>query len=499
MKTQKHIGIDLGGESGRVMVGHFDGDRIRLVEKHRFATGGVEIAETLRWDVLHFWREIQNGLSAVAAEEKEGIASVGVDTWGVDYVLLDEHDEMLGLPWHYRDKRNVGMLDYVTQQISRSELFQQTGIQFIEINTLYQLTAAKQSQALLDQAKRLLMIPDFFHWCLSGQAVTEFTNATTTQCLNPQTRDWAWPILERLSIPSQMFTEVVQSGTNIGSLRKSVRHITGLSPINVVAPATHDTGSAVAAVPVSKANGENWAYISSGTWSLVGVEISTPILSDHAMQRNVTNEGGVDGTWRLLKNVMGLWLVQRLKAAFDNAADEMTYDELTQRATDAQPFAAFVDPDDPSFLNPSNMFDAVRDYCRATNQSEPTGAGEAVRCVLESLALKYHQVLNSLEELSGRKADVLHIVGGGSQNSLLNQFVANACQIPVIAGPVEATVLGNVLVQCRSAGELSSLADIRDVVRRSSELKRFEPEQREDWSAATQRFEAFTKQRALTE
>ena len=490
MKSQKHIGIDLGGESGRVMLSHFDGDQIRLTEKHRFATGGVEIAETLRWDVLHFWREIQNGLSAVAAEEKDGIASVGVDTWGVDFVLLDKNDEMLGLPWHYRDKRNVGMLDKVTRDLSKSELFQQTGIQFIEINTLYQLAAAvEQNPVLLEQAQRLLMIPDFLHWCLSGKAVTEFTNATTTQCFNPQIRDWAWPVLEKLRIPSQMFTEIVGPGTCIGTLRNSVSHSTGLPSIDVIAPATHDTGSAVAAVPVSKEHGENWAYISSGTWSLVGVETSTPILTDEAMQLNVTNEGGVDGTWRLLKNVMGLWLVQRLKVAFDAASDQMTYAELTQRARDASPFAALIEPDHQLFLNPPNMFDAVREFCRATHQSEPSDAGQAVRCVLESLALKYRHVLTSLEKLSGKKADVLHIVGGGSQNGLLNQFVANATQIPVIAGPVEATVLGNVLVQCRAAGELSSLADIREVVRRSSELVQYEPEERDEWAAATQRFE----------
>ncbi len=252
-------------------------------------------------------------------------------------------------------------------------------------------------------------------------------------------------------------------------------------------------------MPTSREYGENWAYISSGTWSLVGVETQAPILTDEAMQMNVTNEGGVDGTWRLLKNVMGLWLVQRLKAAYDNASDEITYGELTQRASDSRPFTAFVDPDHPSFLNPPNMIDAVREFCRATDQIEPADAGQTVRCVLESLALKYRQVLTSLEQLSGKKADVMHIVGGGSQNGLLNQFVASACQIPVIAGPVEATALGNVLVQCRSAGELSSLADIRDVVRRSSDLKRYEPEQWEDWSAALQRFEVLTKQHSLNE
>ncbi|OYP37224.1 rhamnulokinase [Rhodopirellula sp. MGV] len=495
MKTQKHIGIDLGGESGRVMLGDFDGSQIRLTEKHRFTTGGVAIAETLRWDVLHFWREIQNGLSAVAADGNEGICSVGVDTWGVDYILLDKNDELLGLPWHYRDKRNVGMLEKVTREISRSELFQQTGIQFIEINTLYQLAAAtERSPGFLDHAKRLLMIPDFFHWCLSGRAVTEFTNATTTQCFNPTTNDWAWSLFERLRIPSQMFTEIVGPGTSIGTLRNSVSRITGLPSIDVVAPATHDTGSAVAAVPVSKEDGKNWAYVSSGTWSLVGIETSAPILSDEAMQRNVTNEGGVDGTWRLLKNVMGLWLVQRLKIAFDKASNEMTYTELTRRALGARPFTALIDPEHPSFLNPPNMFDALRDFCRVTGQAEPVDAGQATRCVLESLALKYVDVLTSLEKLSGKKVDVLHIVGGGSQNRLLNQFVANACQIPVIAGPVEATVLGNVLVQCRSAGELSSLSDIREVVRRSSDLTRYEPEHSESWSAAVQRFQQLTEQ-----
>lgn len=491
MDQQKnYIGVDLGAESGRVMVAGFDGKKISLTEKHRFATGGVRINDTLRWDVLHFWREIQTGLGKVAAGGFDNVTSVGVDTWGVDYVLLGEDDEMLGLPWHYRDSRTQGMLDKVTSEVSREEIFAATGIQFMELNTLYQLYAASRSGQWLNQAKSLLTIPDFFHWCLSGAKKTEFTNATTTQFLDPTSRDWAKPLLDRLEIPSHMLCDLIQPGDSLGPMQASVCQETGLPPMNVVAPATHDTGSAVVAVPVDPSWGDHWAYISSGTWSLVGVETQTPILSKEALAMNVTNEGGVDGTWRLLKNVVGLWLVQRLKVSFERAGSTKTYEEITQGAAQAPSLVSFIDPEDSSFMNPPDMMEAVADFCRRTNQTVPETEGSAVRCVLESLAMKYRNVLNSIAELSGRKIDVIQVVGGGGRNALLNQFIAFACGVPVIAGPVEATVLGNVLIQCRASGEVGSLNEIREVVRNSSELVQFDPEHCEAWVDAQARFDA---------
>lgn len=490
---QHYIGVDLGAESGRVMVAAFDGQRVTLSEKHRFATGGVRINDTLRWDVLHFWRQIQDGLTKVGSEGLDNLVSVGVDTWAVDYVLLGKNDEMLGLPWHYRDKRTQGMLDEVTQQVSRKEIFASTGIQFMELNTLYQLAAAVQYGDWLDQAKCLLTIPDFFHWCLSGTKSTEFTNATTTQFFDSTTRDWARPLLDRLGIPTHMLCNVVQPGDSLGTLQPSVCEETGLPPIKVIAPATHDTGSAVAAVPVSASSGDNWAYISSGTWSLVGVEIDTPILSEKALELNVTNEGGVDGTWRLLKNVVGLWLVQRLKASFERSGSTYSYEELTRAAAQAPALVSLIDPDDPTFMNPPDMMEAVCNFCRRTHQPVPESDAAAVRCVLESLALRYRTVLDAIAELAGRQIDVIHVVGGGGRNGLLNQFIAFACNVPVVAGPVEATVLGNVLVQCRASGEINSLSEIREVVRNSTELVQFDPEQCEAWVDARLRFSEICK------
>lgn len=489
MQKQNYLGVDLGAESGRVMVAAFDGRQVSLTQAHRFATGGIRIADTMRWDLLHFWKEIQHGLRAAAASAGgEDTVSVGVDTWGVDYVLLGKNDEMLGLPWHYRDSRNVGMLGEVTKRVSRADVFRQTGIQFIEINSLYQLTADRLAGGLLDQAKKFLMVPDFFHWCLSGTAVGEFTNATTSQCFDPTTRDWARPLLQQLDIPTDIFPDVVQPGDSLGAVRDSVCRETGLPGMQVIAPSTHDTGSAIAAVPVSPEHLNNWAYISSGTWSLVGVETQAPILTEEALALNVTNEGGVDGTWRVLKNVMGLWLVQGLKGSFERAGKSLSYDEITRKASQSAGLQSLIDPDHASFLNPPDMLTAVSDFCRQTNQSVPGDEGAAVRCVLESLALRYRVVLNSISKLSGQAINVIHVVGGGSRNALLNQFIADACSVPVVAGPVEATVLGNVLVQCRAAGELGSLADIREVVRQSSELKIFEPTAGSNWDSASERF-----------
>lgn len=482
------IGVDLGGESGRVMVGGFDGNRIVLDEKHRFDTGGSKVGATLRWDVDLFWSEICKGLERVAAE-KIDVSSVGVDTWGVDYVLLDKQDQMLGLPYHYRDQRNVGTLAEITKTLTRAEIFSRTGIQFMEINTLCQLFAAVRAEALAD-ASCLLTIPDFFHWKLSGYKGVEFTNATTTQCLDLQQRTWASTMLDSLGIPSAIFADVFEPGTNLGRLTPTVSAATGLKDVSVVAPATHDTGSAVAAVPVDeKKYGNRWAYISSGTWSLVGIETPQPILNEEACAANLTNEGGVEGTWRVLKNVMGLWIVQRTKQAFSDRNFERSYAELTQLAASASN-DSYIDPDHASFLNPSNMEAAVTEFLKQTGQPQPAHEGGLIRCILESLAIRYGQVLAELRRLSGVSIDVIHVVGGGSKNALLNQFIANATGIHVIAGPGEATALGNVMVQCKTAGGVGSLAEIREVIRNSSALECFEPQDQTLWQQKSAKFES---------
>lgn len=482
------IGVDLGGESGRVMVAAFDGKRITLDEKHRFDTGGSKVGQTLRWDVNLFWSQICEGLQRVAAENID-VSSVGVDTWGVDYVLLDQQDEMLGLPYHYRDQRNVGTLAEITKTLSRAEIFSRTGIQFMEINTLCQLFAAAQSRSLTE-ARCLLTIPDFFHWKLSGFKGVEFTNATTTQCFDPQQRTWANTMLDSLGIPSAILPEVFDPGTNLGSLTSGVSQATGLKDVSVVAPATHDTGSAVVAVPVDSGQvGNRWAYISSGTWSLVGIETPQPILTEEALAANVTNEGGVEGTWRVLKNVMGLWIVQRTKQAFSDRNFNRSYAELTQLAS-AATNNSYIDPDDASFLNPADMEEAVKAFLDRTGQQVPKSEGELILCILESLAIRYRQVLEELQRLSGVPIEVLHVVGGGSKNTLLNQLIANATGIEVIAGPGEATALGNVMMQCKTAGGVGSLGEIREVIRSSSALEVFEPQDQVIWQQKSSQFES---------
>ena len=489
MKEKTYLAVDLGAESGRVMAGRFDGQHVSLHEIHRFSNGPVRLGGTLRWNLIGLWTEIQNGLREAGTRYGASVSSVGVDTWGVDFVLMNRNDEILGQPWNYRDSRTDGMMAKAMQRISRAEIFARTGLQFLPFNSLYQMMAmCERDPELVEQAAKFLMVPDFFNWCLCGSRVVEFTNATTTQMLNAQTRGWAVELLRKLEIPAEMFPEIVLPGTQLGNLRREVAEYTGLTDVKVVAPATHDTGSAVAAVPTSHTGNPDWAYISSGTWSLMGVEVQNAILSEKALERNVTNEGGIDGTYRLLKNIMGLWLVQRCKVAFEDRGLKADYAELTRKAAGAAPFRSLVDPDRPEFLRPADMTEAIAAECRRAGQPVPEDEGQFVRCALESLAMKYRMVLMWLEELTGVSVKVIHVVGGGAQNALLNQFTADACNVPVVAGPVEATALGNVLAQAMSAGDIASLSEIREVVRRSESLTEFRPKNSEVWNDAWERF-----------
>jgi rhamnulokinase len=489
MPSQCYLGVDLGAESGRLVAGLFDGSRIELQEIHRFPNGPVALGDTLRWDVARLWQEIQDGLSKASQRRQAPVVSIGVDTWGVDYVLFSKNDELLGQPYHYRDARTRGILDLALARVKRRDIFAATGLQFMELNTLYQLLAMQHTdRPLLEFADRLLLMPDFFHWCLCGSRVTEFTNATTTQCFHPVQGDWAYDLLRKFELPTHIFPRAVPTGTKLGTLRENVATTSGLGRIDVVATATHDTGAAVAAVPTQHTGRANWAYISSGTWSLMGVEVANAVLTDRALELNVTNEGGIDGTYRLLKNIMGLWLVQECRRSFERRGQSYDYARLMQLAAEAPAFRSLIDPDDQAFLNPDDMPRAIRDWCREHGQPLPESEGQLVRCALESLALKYRLVLERLESLTGERVDVVHIVGGGSRNSVLNQFTADACGRPVVAGPVEATALGNVLVQARARGEVGTLADLREIVRQSSELAEFTPQNSEAWAAAYERF-----------
>jgi len=408
--------------------------------------------------------------------------------------LLSKHGELLGQPYHYRDARTNGMMEKAFKQVPRSEIFAQTGLQFMQLNTLYQLLALKEAHPdVLEAADCLLMMPDFVHWALCGSRAGEFTIASTSQCLNPVTRNWASGLLKKFGLPVRIFPKVVMPGTKLGALRTSVASSAGLGKVQVIAPPSHDTASAVAGVPTSRTGVANWAYISSGTWSLMGVEMQNASLSVRTLELGLTNEGGIDGTYRLLKNIVGLWLVQQCKRAFEARSREYSYAELARQAARAPALRSLIDLDDPRFFNPPDMPKAIQDFCRETKQPVPKTAGELVRCAYESLALEYREVLGNLEEITGNRIEVIHIVGGGSQIKMLNQFTASACERPVIAGPVEATAMGNLLAQVRASGELGSLAEMREVVRHSTQPVRYEPAAVAAWRAAAQRLASLRK------
>jgi rhamnulokinase len=494
MAEKCFLGIDLGGESGRVMAGLWDGNRMQLEEVHRFPNGGVALGDSLRWDVLRLWSEIESGLALAAKRFRSAIVSVGADTWGVDFVLLSKSGELLGQPRHYRDARIPAGAKRMLQRVSREEIWSASGIQFMLINTLPQLVAVREhNPELLEAADCFLMIPDFIHWCLCGAKSVEFTNATTTQFFHPTERRWSSELLGKLDIPVAMLPPVVQPGTHLGEVNEAVARRAGLGHVRTIAPATHDTGSAVVAVPTTRTGRADWAYLSSGTWSLLGMELPAPILSRRAFELNVTNEGGVDGTYRLLKNIMGLWLVQQCRRAFEKAGGTTDYTELVRLAETAQAFRSLVDPDDLRFLAPSDMPQAIAGFCRESGQSVPEMEGQFIRCALESLALKYAVVLGWLEEMAGSRVEVIHVVGGGARNALLNQFTANACGRMVLAGPVEATVIGNLLVQARATGELHSLEDIRQISAASAAMQEFSPQHGAGWDNARERFRLLSK------
>lgn len=491
MAEQVYLAVDLGASGGRVLAGRFDGQRLRLDELHRFDNGAVQAGGSLHWDLLGLWSQVLRGLRAAAARYGRDVASVGVDTWGVDFGLLGRGDVLLGNPYSYRDRRSEGMLDEALRRTSREDIFAQTGLQFLGINTLFQLLAMRVHRSpLLDVAESFLMMPDLFHWLLTGVKANERTNASTTQFYNPRTQDWAADLLNRLDLPTHILGKLAAPGTKLGGLRQEVAADTGLTGVEVVLPGTHDTASAVAAVPAESTAGgrPHWCYISSGTWSLMGVETPAPIVTDDVRRQNFTNEGGIGGTTRLLKNITGLWIVQECRRVWSQAGHDYTWDELSRLAGAAPKLASFIDPDDPSFQAPGDMPEAIRAYCRRTNQPVPADEGAVIRAALEGLALKCRHVLAALEGLVGGPLDTIHVVGGGTQNRQLSQFTAEACHRRVLAGPIEATALGNVVVQAIAAGSIGSIAQARDLIRRSFPLEVFEPRDPSSWDAAYAKF-----------
>jgi len=469
----RFLAVDMGAESGRGVVGTLGEDgRLGLEEIHRFPNGPIRIGNSMVWD---FPRLVAETRTAIAkAVETAPIDGLGVDTWGVDFGLLGPSGEIVGMPVHYRDPRTNGWVERLYGRVPQSEVFAATGIQTMQINTLFQLAAlAEQSPRLIDAAQRLLFIPDLLHWCLTGRSDSETTIASTSQMWDPVAGDWARGMLGRLGLPVHLLPDVVADGTLYGPLLGDGVPVSAKGT-PVYAPSGHDTACAVAAVPASP--GDDWAYLSSGTWSLLGVETRVPVLSPEAAAANITNEGGALGTIRLLKNIGGLWLVQECRRAWARLGDERSYDQLTRLALEAKPLTCLIDPDHPSLLAPSDMPAAIRELAASTGQPVPEGIGATVRCCLDSLALKYRSTLRTLEQLSGKKVSKLHIVGGGSQNRLLNQIAADATGCTVFAGPVEATAIGNVLLQARSAGLIADLDDLRAIVRASFPIETYSPD-----------------------
>ena len=479
--SSNYLAIDLGAESGRAIIASLANQNLTLKEVHRFPNIPVRLNDGLHWDVLRLWSEIKNGIAS-AVKSGTRIDSLGLDTWGVDFALLDRHGSLLSNPFHYRDERTDGMLNEAFKRMSRTDIFSNTGTQFMQINTLYQLLAMSlQKSPLLDVAKTFVTIPDLFNYWLSGEITNEFTNSTTTQCLDPRKRDWALPVLNALEIPRQIFGSVTESGRLIGNLLPTLIKETGASGVKVVIPACHDTGSAVVSVP---AKNQDFAWISSGTWSIMGVEVRKPCVDEKALAYNFTNEGGVFGTWRLSKNIMGLWLAQECKRTWAQEGDDLSYDEITRLASEAKPFLAVINPDDNIFLHPGDMPARIQKYCADTNQPVPQTRGEVTRIALESLALKYRWVLEKLEELTAKKFAPIHIIGGGTKNRLLNQLTADATNRVVVTGPVEATAIGNVLMQAIGLGHLGSLSEAREVVRASFDVEEYRPASTGGWDEA---------------
>ena len=479
--------VDLGAQSGRVAVGRFDGERLSATEVHRFPNTPVRTRGTLHWDILRLYHEVLEGLRA-AGREAGRVVSVAVDSWGVDFGLVDRRGRLVQNPVHYRDGRRAGAMERVPEQVPARELYERTGIQLMPINTVFELGAmAGEDDPALAAADTLLLIPDLVHFWLCGVRTSELTNASTTQCFDPRSGGWAVDLLDRLDVPARLLPEVVRPGTRLGALDVDVAADTRLGAAAVVAAATHDTGSAVAAVPFRRPGS---AFVSAGTWSLVGVETDEPVISDAAFAANLTNEAGVNGTFRLLRNVTGLWLVHECRREWAREGHDYSFDQLVALAKQAPPLRSFIEPNDPAFVEPGDMPARVRAFCAHTRQAEPVEPGSVVRCILESLALKHAQTVELLAAVTGVPPREIHVVGGGAQNELLCRWTADAAALPVHAGPEEATLYGNLLVQAMSLGEIGSPEEGRQLVAASVAPTTYEPRESEAWSEARERFAA---------
>ena len=483
--AKPYLAFDFGAGSGRAVLAHVASGILTTKEVHRFPNEPVEYGGSVHWDVARLWFEVRKTLVAL---EEIPLAGIGVDAWGVDYALLGEQGELLQNPYHYRDRRTEGVMEEVLGRISKEEIYRATGIQFLPINTLFQLAAQRRDcPKILDAAQHLVTIPDLFNYWLTGNAVCEFTNATTTQLVDPLKRTWATGLMQRLALPADLPAPIVEPGSIIGTLLPGIARSSPLARTPVIAPACHDTGSAVAAITAR----DGTAFLSSGTWSLVGTELPGPIITSDALRLNFTNEGGVDGTTRLLKNVMGLWMLQGCLRSWEARGKSYDYRELMDMAAREVPFRHLVDPDNESFLRPPDMLMAISDFCSRAHQPSPQDPGAYVRTILESLALKYRLVLRNLEQVTGKPIEQIRIIGGGSKNRILNQMTADATGKRVLAGPVEATALGNIAVQILATGYAASLSEVRAMVEHSFPTEIYEPLETDPWDRQAERFEQY--------
>ncbi len=486
MADLKMLAIDLGASSGRGIVGTFDGKKLTLRENHRFSNDPMFVNGRFTWDILRIYFEIKNSITKTVIDG-DNVTSMGIDTWGVDYGLIDKNGRLMANPTHYRDTRTVGITDIMEPTVSAKEVYDVTGIQAINFNTLNQLAAENLADPeMLARAEKLLFIPDLLNYFLTGQMATEYTIASTGMILDAAKRDFAFGLTDKLGVKRSLFSPIVQPGYNLGGLLPSITDEVGKNNIQVYTVASHDTASAVMAVP-SQAN--DFIYISSGTWSLMGMELPEPLINDATRAANFTNEGGINGTIRFLKNIMGLWIIQESRRQWKREGKDYSFAQMEAWAKEAVPFQSLINPDHESFGTPGNMPEKIREFCRVTGQHVPETVGEVVRCIYESLALKYRHTVENIQTLRGKKATMINVVGGGTKDHFLSQMTADACGLEVSAGPEEATSIGNLLAQMMAVGAISNLSEAREVVANSFEVKHYAPTaDRGAWDEAYGRF-----------
>ena len=482
--TKRVLAFDFGASSGRAIIGCFDGDKITLEEVHRFSNDPVSVGGTVYWDVLRLFYEIKQGI--IKAKIAGGFDSIGIDTWGVDFGLIDSEGKLMENPVHYRDARTAGLVDEAFKTMPKEKLYGITGIQFMELNTLFQLISLKKYRPwMLERADKMLFMPDLFGYMLTGKMCAEYSIASTSQLIDLDKRTWSKEILDAFGIKESVFAPLVQPGTVLGELSKEVCEECGVDPVPVISVCGHDTQSAITSVPCEDGD---FAFLSSGTWSLFGTELDKPIVNETSMNINITNEGGFDGSTGFLKNIIGLWLIQESRRQWKREGKEYSYADLEKLALAAEPFKCFIDPDAPEFVPHGNIPERVREFCRKTGQYVPETVGEIMRCIYESLAMKYRLTFEKLRECTERDYPVIHVIGGGTKDGLLCQMTANSCDRTVKAGPIEATVMGNVAVQLMSNGSVENIGQARKIVAESSELKTFEPKDTDKWAEAYEDF-----------